>query len=240
MMVTDVVFDDVQMYRCIDETGKLGPLMLDWTHYNTLWRACYSRIWLPTVVSAFFALWIVILFVVLANRYGMLWKLFVLRMFGLPFDKPDRKHFQFDMFLYYASSENQDLLSWIFNTFRQEMENKRQLRMCIPDRNFDVGVSTAEEIVKGINNSWKSVIFVTEKFLQDEWCFFALSSALYSTTTLMPKRVLLLYTPDVLEKGNPLPPVMGQLLDQGTALELDTDGDDDWWAELQEKVLAWI
>ncbi|XP_046580792.1 leucine-rich repeat-containing G-protein coupled receptor 5-like [Haliotis rubra] len=32
LMMTDVVFDDVQMYRCIDEAGTLGPLMLDWTH----------------------------------------------------------------------------------------------------------------------------------------------------------------------------------------------------------------
>ncbi|XP_046580793.1 toll-like receptor 4 [Haliotis rubra] len=176
----------------------------------------------------------------LANSYGMVWKLFVLRMFGLPFDKPDRTHFQFDIFLYYASTEDQDLLSWIFTTFRQEMEDMRSLRMCIPDRNFDVGVSTADEIVTGINNSWKTVIFVTEKFLEDEWCFFTLSSALYSTTTLMPKRVLLLYTQDVLDKGTSLPPVLDQLLDQGTAMELDTDSDDDWWAELQEKVLAWM
>ncbi|XP_046550159.1 myeloid differentiation primary response protein MyD88-like [Haliotis rubra] len=116
------------------------------------------------------------------------------------------------------------------------METDRSLRLCIPDRDFHPGDCTAEEILDAINNSWKTVIYLTETFLEDELCSFMLSSAVYASTNLMPNRLIILYSDDIFD--HPLPRILTQLLDRDNNFPLDTFDDNEQWDQLYSKHLV--
>ncbi|XP_071096055.1 toll-like receptor 2 type-2 [Haliotis cracherodii] len=118
------------------------------------------------------------------------------------------------------------------------METGRGLRLCIPDRDFQPGACTAEEILDAINNSWKTVIYLTETFLEDELCSFTLSSAVYASTNLMPNRLIILYSDAIFDQ--PLPRILTQLLDGDHNFPLDLFDDNELWDQLYGKILCWV
>ncbi|XP_046577995.1 uncharacterized protein LOC124285767 [Haliotis rubra] len=138
----------------------------------------------------------------------------------------------------FSPLKNVHLLDWVCTTFLQKVEVQRGLRLCIPDRDFDVGVCAAEEIINCIHNSWKTVLYVTETFLQDEMCSFTLSSGVYACNNNMPKRLMLLYSDTILH--HPLPPLLTQLLDGANVFVLEELEEKRAWQQFFELVLKWI
>ncbi|XP_046550179.1 toll-like receptor 2 [Haliotis rubra] len=115
------------------------------------------------------------------------------------------------------------------------MEPDRSLRLCIPDRDFHPGDCTAEEILDAINNSWKTVIYLSETFLEDELCSFTLSSTVYASTNLMSNRLIIVYSDDIFD--HPLPRILTQLLDRDNNFPLETFDDIEQWDQLCLMVL---
>ncbi|XP_067661908.1 toll-like receptor 3 [Haliotis asinina] len=232
---TDVQFRHFESYSCLNTEGHLIKLSNITNSFGRHWRSCYGRFWLSFSVCLMCVLIssIVVCHLVLKNTISL--KYWILRFVGFDYFVPRRQDFKYDIFIYYSQYEN---YQWVCTTFLQKVEVERGLRLCIPDRDFDVGVCTAEEIINCIHNSWKTVLYVTVSFLQDEMCSFTLSSGVYACNDNMPKRLIIVYSDTILHQ--PLPPLLTQLLDGDNVFVLEELVENVAWQRFFEYVLKWI
>ncbi|XP_048244797.1 toll-like receptor 3 [Haliotis rufescens] len=232
---TDVQFRRFDSYSCLNTEGQLIKLSNITSSFGRHWRYCYARFWLAFSVCLMCVLIssLVICHVILKNSISL--KYWMLRLIGFDYCVQRRQDYLYDIFIYYSQHDDYE---WVCTTFLQKMEVERGLRLCIPDRDFEVGVCAAEEIINCIHNSWKTVLYVTETFLQDELCSFTLSSGIYACNNNMPKRLTLLYSDAILR--HPLPPLLTQLLDGDGVFVLEDLEENNAWQRLFEHVLRWI
>ncbi|XP_067661909.1 toll-like receptor 3 [Haliotis asinina] len=232
---TDIQFRHFESYSCLNTEGHLIKLSNITNSFGRHWRSCYGKIWLSFSVCLMCVLisGLVVCHLVLKNTISI--KYWILRFVGFDYFVPRRQDFKYDIFIYYSQYEN---YQWVCTTFQQKVEVERGLRLCIPDRDFDVGVCTAEEIINCIHNSWKTVLYVTERFLQDEMCSFTLSSGVYTCNNNMPKRLIIVYSDTILHQ--PLPPLLTQLLDGDNVFVLEELVENVAWQRFFEYVLKWI
>ncbi|XP_046560428.1 slit homolog 2 protein-like [Haliotis rubra] len=86
-------------------------------------------------------------------------------------------------------------IPFVYRKVRPELELCNQpVRLFLKDRDVLPGVPIADGIICGITNSWKSVLVISDDFLQDcsQWSQFTIDAALYSVTDLIPNRIIVL------------------------------------------------
>jgi toll-like receptor 13 len=81
--------------------------------------------------------------------------------------------FDFDAFVSYASEDYR--IAGIEAI--EHLENKRGLKLCVHERDFQPGESIAYNISKGIHGSRKTLLFLSKSFLSSEWCLYELNIA---------------------------------------------------------------
>jgi hypothetical protein len=85
----------------------------------------------------------------------------------------EKNAFEYDAFVAY----DYDDFAWVKNNLLEEMENKRNFKLCIHHRDFPAGYLLEEIIVDRIGKSRKTILLLTPKFIQSEWCEFEYSMA---------------------------------------------------------------
>lgn len=86
----------------------------------------------------------------------------------------DVSEFQFDAFVSYNSVD----VAWVAQELLPNLENHHSnFRLCIHDRDFEVGRLITENILDSIDRSRKVILVLTESFVKSEWCLFELHVA---------------------------------------------------------------
>ena len=68
-------------------------------------------------------------------------------------------------------------LDWVMEQLLPH-ERKWDMTMCLKDRDFEGGVPVAEAIVEAVEKCRKTLLVITDSFVEDEWCNFTLNMAL--------------------------------------------------------------
>ncbi|XP_046547904.1 toll-like receptor 4 [Haliotis rubra] len=228
-MDSKVNFADDKHYTCRNDNGTIIHVT-DIAHsFMKIWRECIS------LFSLLFSICLVFLFLLgvslslhIARNINLI-KRWSVRWLGLDF----QRHFKYDVFVYYSSKEDPQ---WVCSTLRQKLEDERELRLCIPERDFDPGVYTCEEVLGAINQSWKTIIYLTQTFLEDELCSFRLSSAIYVGENLTSDRFIILYSDAVFR--HPLPSIINQLLDKDNRFPIERFHESSLWDQLHSRILC--
>ncbi|XP_046550164.1 toll-like receptor 4 [Haliotis rubra] len=228
-MDSEVNFADDKHYTCRNDNGTLIHVT-DIAHsFMKIWRECIS------LFSLLFSICLVFLFLLgvslslhIARNINLI-KRWSVKWLGLDF----QRHFKYDVFVYYSSKEDPQ---WVCSTLRQKLEDERELRLCIPERDFDPGVYTCEEVLGAINQSWKTIIYLTQTFLEDELCSFRLSSAIYVGENLTSDRFIILYSDAVFR--HPLPSIINQLLDKDNRFPIERFHESSLWDQLHSRILC--
>ncbi|XP_056020441.1 toll-like receptor 4 [Ostrea edulis] len=84
----------------------------------------------------------------------------------------DPKPYRYDAFISYAA-ENETFAIDVIN----DLERKSNLKVCFHSRDFIPGTAIADNISNAIQNSRRTVCFVTSHFLQSYWCMFEFNMA---------------------------------------------------------------
>ncbi|ELT95709.1 hypothetical protein CAPTEDRAFT_77876, partial [Capitella teleta] len=79
--------------------------------------------------------------------------------------------YTFDAFV----AHDYDDFDWISQHLIPQLEVKHGLRLCIGERDFLPGGILEEVIVENIQNSRKTLLLLTPKFIQSNWCDFELA-----------------------------------------------------------------
>ncbi|XP_054720263.1 protein toll-like [Uloborus diversus] len=81
-------------------------------------------------------------------------------------DKP------YDAFLAYAK-EDRDIMLEV----EREVRKQQQTKLLIHDRDFEGGKDIDKNIIEGIRDSKKTVVFLSRNFLKSHWCMFEFKTA---------------------------------------------------------------
>ena len=82
----------------------------------------------------------------------------------------------YDAYVSYNDNCRQDI-EWIINDLRPNMEDDYTLKLCIKDRDFIGGRDIADEICQNIQKSRKTLLILTPRFVESEWCHFEMKMA---------------------------------------------------------------
>ncbi len=80
---------------------------------------------------------------------------------------PAQDDFHYDVFISYSSKDGE----WVQNVLLDRLE-KQGLRVCIDYRDFEIGVTTLENIINATKQSRRTLIVITPNWLESEWATF--------------------------------------------------------------------
>ncbi|XP_041378421.1 toll-like receptor 4 [Gigantopelta aegis] len=232
---TNVVLDNKGNYSCISEHGLVTTTSAMIDQIELLFRTCSGKLWLFIGLCGLTLMLATFLSVMLISRLKTRIIYWIFKVLGHNVEIPKRKDFEYDLFVLHADSEYQ----WLCYTMRLNLEEdpRRNIRLCLKERNILPGGAKAESIVECLYSSWKSVIILTPEFVADEWCIFAMRTAIYSISTQMPSRVIVLWEESMTVQL--VPEELLAVLDERSIITFSwqVDNNDKFWHDLYKMII---
>ncbi|XP_076095484.1 toll-like receptor 6 [Mytilus galloprovincialis] len=75
-------------------------------------------------------------------------------------------NYEFHAFVVYCDADRE----WVHNVFLKRIESEEGIKLCIHQRDFDIGKNITGNIDKYIEKSWKVVVVMSNDFAKSEWC----------------------------------------------------------------------
>ncbi|KAK3088047.1 hypothetical protein FSP39_013890 [Pinctada imbricata] len=82
-------------------------------------------------------------------------------------------NYTYDVFLSYSHLD----CDWVIGSLFQYLTQELSLQVCMYQKDFIPGESIAEEILRSIDSSRKSVFVITRNFLESKWSMFEMELA---------------------------------------------------------------
>ncbi|XP_045172600.2 toll-like receptor 4 [Mercenaria mercenaria] len=224
--VTTVRFIQLDDYMCKYENGISTKLKFAEEISKRLKKDCADYTVLTICASLGFVLFLAIIILCIIYRYR--WdlryfyysmKLRMNRKGLLLHPDDDDGEFTHDVFISYANENG----TFIKNDLIPELEDKRQLRLLVHDRDFELGEFVSDNIVRAISTSRKTLITMSRHFLASDWCIFEMNMARMEAIKTGRNVLCLIMLEEVPMEGLPL-----EILDiirHQTYLELPSDID---------------
>ncbi|XP_076345606.1 toll-like receptor 2 isoform X2 [Tachypleus tridentatus] len=134
---------------------------------------------LKLVLSSSIVTLVAVVLTVLIIGYYFRWYVrywwFLIRTKVKRFRKTNKsEHFLYDAFISYS----EDDVAWVYEKLLPALENEEtKLRLCIHDRDFDVGRPITENVLQAIVKSRKTILVLSKSFVNSKWCMFELHMA---------------------------------------------------------------
>ncbi|XP_046346285.2 toll-like receptor 4 [Haliotis rufescens] len=192
---TDVKLENRDAYTCVSDSGHITRPSYIYDHYDEIWRKCSGPIWLSLSVSAFALIILFMILIYLINQRKTLLLNIIYRLFGLVnvAKPPKRTDFPNDAYIGYSDCDYQ----YICHTMREHLEDRHGVKLFLKDRDSIPGGQIADDIINGIDSSWKTLLILSRSFLEDQWCSFTVNRVVYSSSILPAGSVVLLLYEDV-------------------------------------------
>ena len=152
-----------------------GSLIHD-IEWKTFELNCYSTFWLKFAVTAVVLSVCIILVCTVAIRYRvtMEYAYLRLRMFVFRYRPVSTDEgYTFDAFISYSHHDT----NWAINILYKHLTAHLGKQVCVHHKDFQVGNSIADEIIRCIDQSRKVIFVITRHFLESEWSNYELEMA---------------------------------------------------------------
>ncbi|XP_071093934.1 toll-like receptor 13 [Haliotis cracherodii] len=83
----------------------------------------------------------------------------------------DTADYEYDAFVAYSAPDRH----WVIRNMLPVLEGKENFKLCVHDRDFEVGKLIVDNIVDAIEASRKIIIVLSNSFAQSDWCRFELN-----------------------------------------------------------------
>ena len=171
MMATTVAFTDMYNYECKFDDGQKESLNELAFIVAKLESQCFGTRWLKICFSLQAVINFLIILVCVAYRRRHDIKYFILKI-KLNRHKLkrilDTQTYTYSAFI---SCDHRDAKLFVYRKFLPNLETpETKLRFCIAQRNFLVGATILDNIMRAINKSKKVIFIVSEYFMTSKWC----------------------------------------------------------------------
>ncbi|XP_046556584.1 toll-like receptor 4 [Haliotis rubra] len=231
---SSVTFDSNGNYSCVTEFGVLTTTNTVYKEFSYHWTSCQGRFWLPVAISLICVTTLLIVCALLVSRNWTRIAHHILVFMGRGIQRVNRQDFNKDAYIAHSDQE----LQFVMQDLRIGLEEILGLKLILPDRDFLPGPFVADHVVESINRSWKTVLVVSDDFLDDPWSYFIIKSTTYYISNLNPNRVILLLVGDV--NHGRLPELLLNVTDEEDIIQLDDfpDPHSDVWVRVRDRILT--
>ena len=85
----------------------------------------------------------------------------------------ENHEFQYDVFVSYNRHDK----NWVDEILQPKLEDEHGVRLCLHERDFELGGEITEQIIDSIENSRKTLLVLSPHFVQSNWCKFEMKMA---------------------------------------------------------------
>ncbi|XP_046553715.1 toll-like receptor 8 [Haliotis rubra] len=188
---TPVIYENDRNFPCILDNGTMTGTVDVAKQYESLYHYCTGKLILNLTITFSVVILTAIVATYTVSKNSVRYRNIVLRIFGLGIQYLTPKDFDFTFYVGYCETD----IPFVYHKLRHGLELCSQpVRLFLKDRDVLPGVPIADGIICGITYSWKSVLVISDDFLQDcsQWSQFTIDAALYSVTDLIPNRIIVL------------------------------------------------
>ena len=169
-------FVNVDSYRFLNDSGK--TIMFKDINTELLDSSCsnYTAIIVVSVIFILTCISITILGLVYRYRWRLRYMYYMIKAkhngyIRIP-DSDQDKQYQYDAFISYANENYQFVTGEMFQTLEEA-----GLSLCLHQKDFLPGSYIAENILEAIRKSRRTMIILTNEFLQSKWCMYEFNMA---------------------------------------------------------------
>ncbi|XP_061195253.1 toll-like receptor 2 [Saccostrea echinata] len=119
-------------------------------------------------ISSVSFLFLIMSFITYKKRWQIKYQLYRLSARRRGYQVLGDHEFEYDVFVSYNSSDS----VWVISEMIPRLEKKEKMKLCLHERDFEVGKHIVDNIVDAIQNSRKVLIILSNRFAQSQWCQF--------------------------------------------------------------------
>ncbi|XP_064616279.1 toll-like receptor 4 [Liolophura sinensis] len=177
---TKIDIRNLNSTSCTLENGTVLSLSGSTSILNHLQRHCRSYTVLTGGLCAGVALFLIMALLGIVRRHR--WKLRYLFYMATNWrkrtgyqrlDTAEENPFSYDIFVSYEDSDR----TFIREQVIPRLERDAGLKLCVDKRDFIPGLYVTDNILHAIQNSRKTVVFLSRKFLKSKWCVYEMNMA---------------------------------------------------------------
>ncbi|XP_067676110.1 toll-like receptor 4 [Haliotis asinina] len=234
IFTSSVTFDKNATYSCVTEYGVFTTTHKVYQDFNYHWTSCQGRFWLPVSISLLFLIALLLVSAVLVSSNWTKIGNFILVIMGRGVQRVSRQDFRKDAYIAHSEQD----IRFVMDVLRIALENINGLRLILPERDFLPGGFVADHVVDSINKSWKTILVVSDEFLDDPWSYFIMKSTTYYISNMNPNRLILILLGDV-NRGR-LPELLLSVTAEEDIIQMDglQDHNNKVWLSVRDRILA--
>ncbi|XP_046325589.2 toll-like receptor 4 isoform X1 [Haliotis rufescens] len=233
LMDTPVIYESDRNFACLLYNGTMTRTVDVAHNYKSLNHYCTGKLTLSLSVTFMVVIFTSISASYMVSKNPVRYRNALMRIFGLGIKYLTPKDFAFTFYIGYCDAD----IPFVYRKLRPALELcNSPVRLFLKDRDVLPGVVIADGIICGITNSWKSVLVISDDFLEDlsQWSQFTLDAALYSLSDLIPSRIIVLLVGAV--QVEDLPESLLNVVEEECILRVEDyqDGDETLWKDLRK------
>lgn len=146
------------------------------------------------------------------------------------------KIFNYDIFISYSDHNRE----WVLNSLLPNLESKSKVKVCLHERDFQVGIGILENIVSSIDRSRCILLVISQSFLRSQWCQFELHLAQHRLLETRREELILLFLEEI--PGTKRPKTLQYLMRTKTYIlwpkkDDDAEGQKLFWKRLHRAIV---
>ena len=149
-------------------------------------------------------------------------------------EEMDPVDYEYDAFVGY----NRGDAEWVLDHLLPAMEEETGFKLCIHDRDFTPGRIIEETIVSSIEQSRKTILILSNHFLESTWCYFEMQMARQMLFSLGKDVIILVILTDLPARQVAKSKTLQTLLSTKTYLEwpVEAEGHELFWHKLRAAI----
>ena len=168
-----VNFDD---YFCWNEDSSQVPFhkVIKPTKLDCLSKNVYIGVGVASgiISSSIMALLIIVIY---RKRWWIRYHYFIARQMWINRrTQEESREFKYDVFVSYNRRDHE----WVDDILQPKPEDENGIKLCLHQRDFQLGGDIIEQIVDSIENSRRTLLLLSPHFVQSNWCKFETTMAL--------------------------------------------------------------
>ncbi|XP_075208490.1 uncharacterized protein LOC142313359 [Anomaloglossus baeobatrachus] len=149
-----------------------------------------------------------------------------------------RDHYDYDVFVSYNAHDEQ----WVTEQLLPNLEQNGPpfFKVCIRNRDFEIGRDIVENIVDSISSSRWTICVITRSYLQSNWCSLEIRMATYRLVAESKDSLILVFLDDIPREELQQYHKLTKILDKKTYLKWpeDAKGKQLFWARLRKVIVG--
>ncbi|XP_022088658.1 toll-like receptor 4 [Acanthaster planci] len=169
-------------YRCSSPEDHQGDLV---ARLQLDYCVSYLAVYLGVGLASGSILILAVIFLCVRYHWHLRYKFFMVFRRGLiqrdtrdaAAEEDNNNMPRFDAFVSYNDHDREWVMQQLIPQLEDHQEDDKRFRLCLSDRDLPAGDSKMDVTVEAIQNSGRTILVLTDHFMESEWCYYEMQMA---------------------------------------------------------------